>query len=75
MSQLKDLDYEIILAMADNDMNETQVSQKLYMHRNSIVYHCQKIKRITGKDPTRFYDLHDLVRMVKRRNIREGKNG
>lgn len=57
---------EIILALADHNMNITKVARVGYMHRNTVLYHIGKIKRITGLDPTNFYDLHKLVDMVRK---------
>ena len=56
-------DVKIILALADNRMNATEVSRVMFMHRNTVVYHIEKIKRITGLDPTDFHDLCKLVQI------------
>ena len=56
---------EIILAMAECNMNESEVSRKLHFHRNNVVYHCENIREKTGLDPQNFYDLVKLVDMVK----------
>lgn len=64
-------DVEIILALADNNMNKLKTARALYMHRNNILYHIHKVKRITGLDPTNFHDLCKLVQMVGER--REGE--
>ena len=58
-------DVKIILALADNRMNVSSVAVALFMHRNTVVYHIEKIKRITGLDPTDFHDLCKLVQMVR----------
>jgi transcriptional regulator with XRE-family HTH domain len=60
-----DLDKKIILALADYNMNEAQVARKMYMHRNSVVYHLHNVRDATGLDPENFYDLAKLVEMVK----------
>lgn len=64
-SKLDGRDYRIILSLADNSMNVTMVGSALYMHRNTVLYHMEKIKRITGLDPGNFYDLHKLVAKIK----------
>lgn len=56
---------DIILALADNRMNVSEVSRQLYMHRGTVAYQIGRIKQLTGKDPMNFYDLHDLVLYVK----------
>lgn len=58
---LDDFDKKIVLMLADCNMQVSEVARQMFMHRNSIVYHINKIKRITGKDPQNFYDLCDLV--------------
>jgi carbohydrate diacid regulator len=57
-------DVEIILALADNNMNETQTARDLYMHRNTVIYRLRKVKKLTGLDPMNFYDLCKLVERV-----------
>lgn len=61
-------DAEIVLALADHNMNTSETARVGYMHRNTVLYHIRKIKRETGLDPTNFYDLCKLVKMAKRRN-------
>lgn len=72
MAELTDVDIQIVLALADNNMNESETARALFMHRNNVVYHIGKIKKLTGLDPTNFYDLGDLVQMAK---IRRKDNG
>lgn len=59
------MDKKVILTLADCNMNITQTSEKLYMHRNSVVYHIKRIKKQTGLNPLNFYDLCKLVSMAK----------
>jgi carbohydrate diacid regulator len=61
---MDDLDYKIIVLLAECRMNVMEVSRRVYMHRNTVVYRLRKIRKITGKDPLNFYDLHDLVQKV-----------
>ena len=56
---------KIILYLADNKMNVSAVARQLYMHRNTVAYHINRIKQITGKDPLNFYDLYRLVMLSK----------
>jgi carbohydrate diacid regulator len=56
---------KIIIALADNKMNVSAVARQLYMHRNTVVYHINRIRQITGKDPLNFYDLYRLVILAK----------
>ena len=63
-------DVEIILALADNNMNESETSRALYMHRNTVIYRLRKVKRLTGLDPMNFHDLCKLVQMIQDRRLR-----
>lgn len=73
MAELTDIDFQIILALADNNMNESETARSLFMHRNNIVYHIGKVKKLTGLDPTNFYDLGELVKMARNRRMEVGK--
>lgn len=70
---MSETDWASILALAANNMNVSQTAVALYMHRNTLVYHIQKVKRKTGLDPLNFYDLVELVRMAKCRRAEDGK--
>ena len=63
--RLDEIDAKIVVSLADNRMNICEVARVLYMHRNTVAYHIQKIKRITGLDPLNFYDLHKLIKAVE----------
>lgn len=54
-----------IIALADNNMKPTEAAYSLRVHRNTILYRIEMIKRATGLDPLNFYDLHKLVKMVE----------
>jgi carbohydrate diacid regulator len=43
-------------------MNISKTAKKLYLHRNTITYHLNKIKETTGLDP---FNFHDLVKLMK----------
>ena len=47
------------------NMNIGEVSRQLFMHRNTVTYHLDKVKRQTGLDPRRFYDLIELVKLAQ----------
>ena len=65
MEKIDSKDIEIILALAEYNLNETAIARSRYMHRNTVVYHIKKVKRVTGLDPTKFYDLCKLIQMIK----------
>lgn len=62
---MTDRERETVLALADCNMNESEVARRLYIHRNSVVYRSSCVKKKTGLDPENFYDLAKLVEMVK----------
>lgn len=65
MLKLSEPRQKIILALADCDMNVSEVSRALYMGRSTVEYHLKRIKQLTGKNPVKFYDLCHLVLWVK----------
>ena len=64
--RLTEKDKQIILALADNNMNVDATSRATHLHRNTIDYRLFVIFRQTDLDPHNFYDLHKLVQLVKR---------
>ena len=56
---------DVILAMAENDMKIAAVARAMHYHRNSLIYHLEKIEKLYHLDPTNFYDLCKLLEMVK----------
>jgi carbohydrate diacid regulator len=68
-------DVKIILAIADSAINLNAAARAVFMHRNTLVYHICKIKKITGLDATDFYDLCKLVEMVAKNEMGRDCNG
>ena len=66
MTKITKLDAEIILAYAEYDMNALEVARQIYVHPNTVDYHLNKVKRVTGLNPYRFYDLHELVGIAEK---------
>lgn len=58
-------DAYIVVMMANHSMNVTDVARAIFAHRNTVLYHLNKVKRQTGLDPWRFYDLVELVKMAQ----------
>lgn len=52
---------EIVKSLADCNMNVQKVANVMNYHRNTIIYHLQKVKKDTGLDPMNFYDLVKLL--------------
>ena len=62
---LDGLDYRIIRALADNDMKVSVAAELLHYTEGTLYYHMNKIKRLTGLDPKKFWDLVKLVTCMK----------
>ena len=62
---LTDMDKQVILSLADCNMNITEAARRMFAHRNSIEYHVKRVKKISGLDATKFYDLCKLIQIVK----------
>lgn len=63
---LTKMDNDVILALAEKNMNRSSAARFLEVSGKCIENHEERIKRITGLDPCNFYDLHELVNMVKK---------
>jgi sugar diacid utilization regulator len=51
--------------MANHNMNVTDVARAIFAHRNTVLYHLNKVQQQTGLAPRRFYDLVELVKMAQ----------
>ena len=54
---LESLDRETLMtiqAFFDNNLNVSETSRKLFVHRNTLVYRLEKIKKLTGLDLREF---------------------
>lgn len=65
---LTEKDIEIIFAYAENNMRTTETAYQIYVHRNTVEYHLDKVKRKTGLDPKKFYDLVKLISELTERS-------
>ena len=61
---------QILVLLADNHMNVSEVARILCYHRNTIMYHIGQIKKETGKDPL---NLDDLAELLGAGNCRTGR--
>ena len=52
----------------ENNLNVSETSRKLFLHRNTLVYRLEKIKRLTGLDLRKFDDaiVFKVALMVKK---------
>lgn len=63
------LDKEIIKGMADNNLNMNAVAKSLYMHRNTVLFHIEKVQRETGLNARKFYDLAELLALIDKSEV------
>ena len=68
---LESLDRETLMtiqAFFDNNLNVSETSRKLFVHRNTLVYRLEKIKKLTGLDLREFDDAitFKVALMVKK---------
>ena len=52
----------------ENSLNVSETSRKLFVHRNTLVYRLEKIKKLTGLDLREFDDaiIFKVALMVKK---------
>lgn len=48
--------FKTVNIFLENDMNLTEAAKKLHLHRNTLIYRLDKIKREIGLDPRKFSD-------------------
>lgn len=56
---------EVIVKLAENNINAAATARNMFMHRNTVDYHIRMIYRNTGKNPLSFYDLMALLPMAQ----------
>jgi len=68
---LSTLDHETLATVQSffkNNLNVSETSRKLFVHRNTLVYRLEKIRKITGLDLREFEDAvtFKVALMVKK---------
>jgi len=58
----------------DNNLNITIAAKKLYMHRNTLVYRLEKMKKILGLDIKEFDDAITLKILITLYDIKRNKD-
>ena len=61
----------MVMEFANCDMNAQLVAHKLHYERTTVVYHLASVHKITGLDPMRFWDLTELVKLIKEGGIED----
>lgn len=64
-TKISNREKDVIFALAENKLNVSEVARKLFLNRNTVLYHVGEIKRISGFNPLDFYDLQKLIERVK----------
>ena len=68
---IESLDAETLFTIQrffENNLNVSETSRKLFVHRNTLVYRLEKIKKLTGLDLREFEDaiVFKVALMVKK---------
>lgn len=58
---LTETEREVIIAYAENNMNTNATAAKLFRHNNGVSYILGRVKKKTGLDPRKFFDLYKLA--------------
>lgn len=60
--------FSTIYSFFENNLNVSETSKKLFIHRNTLVYRLEKIKRLTGLDLKKFEDaiIFKIAIMIKK---------
>lgn len=52
------------LSLFENDLNISLAAEKLYMHRNTLIYRIKKIEKLIGLNVTKFSDAVTFVALL-----------
>lgn len=56
---------KVIVALANNKLSGREAARSLNYHHNTIYYHCCKIRKQYGLDPSDFFDMQKLLPMAE----------
>ncbi len=56
---------EVLIAMAEYDLNVSKAASALYMHRNTLLYKIDRLNELKSFDLKKFYDLYILIKLMK----------
>lgn len=68
---MNDRQKETVIALAQNNMDESKTARVTRYHRNTLVYHLGRIHEQTGLNPRCFFDLVKLYEMATGESIME----
>lgn len=63
--ELTEQDRQIIRELAEQDMNVSSVARELRLSPETVRWNVGRIARVTGLDPRRFYDLCELLDLLR----------
>ncbi|MCL2351332.1 MAG: helix-turn-helix domain-containing protein [Firmicutes bacterium] len=75
MDTLDDETLTTVNKFFENDLNVSETSRELYIHRNTLVYRLDKLQKLTGLDLRKFDDaiIFKITMMVSKYMIYRGK--
>lgn len=56
---------ELIRAYAECDMSLAATARRMYVHKNTVIYQFEKIKKKTGLNPRTFGGLTELLSRIE----------
>ena len=62
---MDELDRDILIALVESGMNQSEVARRLHVHRNTVVYRLNKMRKTTDLNPLNVYDLIELIKRIK----------
>lgn len=65
MTVLTEQDRAIIRELAEQDMNVSSAARELGLSPESVRWTVSRIARVTGLDPRKFYDLCELLDLLR----------
>jgi len=63
------------LRFFENDLNITETSRKLYVHRNTLIYRLNKVNKLTGYDLRHFEDALNFSIALNLQNVLKNNAG
>ncbi|MGN0823811.1 MAG: PucR family transcriptional regulator [Candidatus Coproplasma sp.] len=59
------------ISLFENDLNVSLAAEKLYMHRNTLIYRIKKIEKLIGLNVSKFSDAVNFIVLFKAyKNVR-----
>ena len=62
---LTQLQCAIVREFANNNMRKNKTAKAVFVSDGAVTYNMKKIRKKTGLDPMRFYELIELLKIVK----------